>query len=95
MVNIVDVRDVVVPIRSDISKAFIDFSSMTVSVVAVVTYVSLLRSLKCEAHRTADRSPTWDQGLPMGSYRFRGAGGLLGTYGSDRHSLERPDRAGC
>ena len=53
MVNIVDVRDVVVPIPSDISNAFIDFSSMTVSVVAVVTDVSLLRSLKCEAHRTA------------------------------------------
>ena len=53
MVNIVDVRDVVVPIRSDISNAFIDFSSMTVSLVAVVTDVSLLRSLKCEAHRTA------------------------------------------
>ena len=51
MVNIVDVRDVVVPIRSDISNAFIDFSSMTVSVVAVVTDVSLPRSLKCEAHR--------------------------------------------
>jgi hypothetical protein len=66
VLNIVDVRDVVVPIRSDISNAFIDFSSMTVSVVAVVTDVSLLRSLKCEAHRTADRSPTWDQGLPMG-----------------------------
>jgi hypothetical protein len=56
VVNIVDVRDGVVPIRSDISNAFIDFSSMTVSVVAVVTDVSLLRSLKCEAHRTAARS---------------------------------------
>jgi hypothetical protein len=55
VVNIVDVRDVVVPIRSDISNAFVDFSSMTVSVVAVVTDVSLLRSLKCEAHRTAAR----------------------------------------
>jgi hypothetical protein len=43
VVNIVDVRDVVVPIRSDISNAFIDFSSMTVSVVAVVTDVSLLK----------------------------------------------------
>jgi len=53
VVNIVDVRDVVVPIRSDISNAFIDFSSMTVSVVAVVTDVSLLSSLKCEAHRSA------------------------------------------
>jgi hypothetical protein len=52
VVNIVDVRDVVAPIRSDISNAFIDFSSMTVSVVAVVTDASLLRSLKCEAHRT-------------------------------------------
>jgi hypothetical protein len=55
VVNIVDVRDVVIPIRSDISNAFIAFSSMTVSVVAVVTDVSLLRSLTCEAHRTADR----------------------------------------
>jgi hypothetical protein len=55
VVNIVDVRDVVVPICSDISNAFIDFSSMTVSVVAVVTDVSLLRSLKREAHRTAAR----------------------------------------
>ena len=57
MVNIVDVRGVVVPIRSDISNAFIDISSMTVSVVAVVTDVSLRRSLKCEAHRTADLAP--------------------------------------
>jgi D(-)-tartrate dehydratase len=39
VVNIVDVRDVVVPIRSDISNAYIDFTSMTVSVVAVVTDV--------------------------------------------------------
>ncbi|MGH3348957.1 MAG: mandelate racemase/muconate lactonizing enzyme family protein [Nocardioides sp.] len=35
--RIVEVRDVVVPIRSDISNAYIDFSGMTVSVVAVVT----------------------------------------------------------
>ena len=39
MVNIVDVRDVVVPIRSDIRNAYIDFSTMTVSVVALVTDV--------------------------------------------------------
>ena len=35
--RIVEVRDVVVPIRSDIRNAYIDFSGMTVSVVAVVT----------------------------------------------------------
>lgn len=39
MVNIVEVRDVVVPIRSDIRNAYIDFSSMTVSVIALVTDV--------------------------------------------------------
>ncbi len=39
MVNIVEVRDVVVPIRSDIRNAYIDFSTMTVSVVALVTDV--------------------------------------------------------
>jgi D(-)-tartrate dehydratase len=39
MVSIVDVRDIVVPIRSDIRNAYIDFSRMTVSVVAVVTDV--------------------------------------------------------
>jgi D(-)-tartrate dehydratase len=36
-VNIVDVRETVVPIKSAISNAYIDFSQMTVSVVAVVT----------------------------------------------------------
>ncbi len=40
MVNIVEVRDVVVPIRSDIRNAYIDFSTMTVSVVALVTDVA-------------------------------------------------------
>lgn len=39
MVRIVDVRDVVVPIRSDMRNAYIDFSAMTVSVIAVVTDV--------------------------------------------------------
>jgi L-alanine-DL-glutamate epimerase-like enolase superfamily enzyme len=39
VVTIVDVRDVVVPIRSDIRNAYIDFSKMTVSVVAVHTDV--------------------------------------------------------
>jgi D(-)-tartrate dehydratase len=39
VVNIVDVRDVVVPIRSDIRNAYIDFSTMTVSAVALVTDV--------------------------------------------------------
>jgi len=36
-VRIVDVRETVVPIRSDIRNAFIDFSHMTASVVALVT----------------------------------------------------------
>jgi L-alanine-DL-glutamate epimerase-like enolase superfamily enzyme len=36
-VRIVDVRETVVPIKSAISNAYIDFSQMTVSVVAVVT----------------------------------------------------------
>ncbi|HEX8664817.1 MAG TPA: mandelate racemase/muconate lactonizing enzyme family protein [Beijerinckiaceae bacterium] len=38
-VTIVDVRETVVPIKSAISNAYIDFSQMTVSVVAVVTDV--------------------------------------------------------
>src|SRR3546814_482809 len=37
--RIVDVRDTVVPIKSAIRNAYIDFSQMTVSVVAVVTDV--------------------------------------------------------
>jgi hypothetical protein len=73
VVNIVDVRNVVVPIRSDISNAFIDFSSMTVSVVAVVTDVSLLRSLKCEAHRTAALAPHHSV-LRIGRARVVGGG---------------------
>jgi D(-)-tartrate dehydratase len=39
MVNIVEVRDTVVPIQSRIRNAYIDFSKMTVSVVAVITDV--------------------------------------------------------
>ena len=39
LVAILDVRDVVVPIRSRISNAYIDFNRMNVSVVAVVTDV--------------------------------------------------------
>ena len=35
--KIVDIRDTVVPIKSDIANAYIDFSKMTVSVVAVIT----------------------------------------------------------
>jgi D(-)-tartrate dehydratase len=35
--KIVDVRETVVPIRSDIRNAFIDFRQMTVSVVAIIT----------------------------------------------------------
>jgi L-alanine-DL-glutamate epimerase-like enolase superfamily enzyme len=38
-VAIIDVRETVVPIKSAISNAYIDFSQMTVSVVAVVTDV--------------------------------------------------------
>lgn len=37
--RIVDVRDTIVPIKSDIANAYIDFSKMTASVVAVVTDV--------------------------------------------------------
>src|SRR3546814_11090819 len=37
--RIVDVRDTAVPIKSAIRNAYIDFSQMTVSVVAVVTDV--------------------------------------------------------
>ena len=37
--KIVDIRDTVVPIKSDIANAYIDFSKMTVSVVAVITDV--------------------------------------------------------
>ncbi len=37
--KILDVRETVAPIRSDISNAFIDFRQMTVSVVAIVTDV--------------------------------------------------------
>jgi L-alanine-DL-glutamate epimerase-like enolase superfamily enzyme len=38
-VKIVDVRDTIIPIKSDIANAYIDFSKMTASVVAVVTDV--------------------------------------------------------
>jgi hypothetical protein len=37
--RIVAIRDIVAPIKSDIANAYIDFSTMTVSVVAVVTDV--------------------------------------------------------
>ncbi len=37
--RIVDIRDTVVPIKSDIRNAYVDFSQMTVSVVALVTDV--------------------------------------------------------
>ena len=39
MVRIVDIRETVVPIKSEIRNAYIDFSQMTVSVLAVVTDV--------------------------------------------------------
>jgi L-alanine-DL-glutamate epimerase-like enolase superfamily enzyme len=38
-VRIVDIRDAVVPIKSQIRNAFIDFSQMTVSVLAIITDV--------------------------------------------------------
>ncbi len=38
--QIIDVRETVVPIRSDIRNAFIDFSMMTVSVAALITDVT-------------------------------------------------------
>src|SRR5437763_7188060 len=37
--NILDIRETVVPIKSEIRNAYIDFSQMTVSVVALVTDV--------------------------------------------------------
>ncbi len=37
--RIIDVREKIVPIKSDISNAYIDFSKMTVSVVAIITDV--------------------------------------------------------
>ena len=37
--RIVDIRETVVPIKSQIRNAFIDFSQMTVSVLALVTDV--------------------------------------------------------
>jgi hypothetical protein len=39
MVAVVDVRDIVVPIQSPIRNAYIDFSKMNVSIVAIVTDV--------------------------------------------------------
>ena len=39
MVRIVDIRETVVPIKSEIRNSYIDFSQMTVSVVALVTDV--------------------------------------------------------
>jgi len=39
VVRIVDIRETVVPIRSEIRNAYIDFSQMTVSVLALVTDV--------------------------------------------------------
>ena len=39
VVRIIDVRETVVPIRSEIRNAYIDFSQMTVSVIALITDV--------------------------------------------------------
>jgi hypothetical protein len=38
-VRIIDIRETVVPIKSQIRNAFIDFSQMTVSVLALITDV--------------------------------------------------------
>jgi D(-)-tartrate dehydratase len=35
--RIVDIRETVVPIQSEIRNAYVDFSQMTVSVVALIT----------------------------------------------------------
>ena len=40
LVKIVDIREMVVPIKSAIRNAFIDFSQMTVSVLALITDVN-------------------------------------------------------
>src|SRR5262245_35786631 len=37
--RIVDIRETVVPIKSDLRNAYVDFSQMTVSVVAIITDV--------------------------------------------------------
>src|SRR4030088_3535782 len=37
--KIVDIREIAVPIKSDIRNAYIDFSQMTVSVLALITDV--------------------------------------------------------
>ena len=37
--KIVDIREIAVPIKSDIRNAYIDFSQMTVSALAVITDV--------------------------------------------------------
>src|SRR6202035_4580080 len=37
--KLVDIREIVVPIKSDIRNSYIDFSQMTVSVLAVITDV--------------------------------------------------------
>src|ERR1019366_10119424 len=37
--NIVDIREIVVPIKSEIRNSYIDFSQMTVSVLALITDV--------------------------------------------------------
>ena len=50
--RIVAVRDIVSPIRSNIANAYIDFSQMTASVVAVVT------DLKVEAGRWSATAST-------------------------------------
>ncbi len=35
--KLVDIREIVVPIKSNIRNSYIDFSQMTVSVLAVIT----------------------------------------------------------
>ena len=46
--RIVDIRETVVPIKSKIRNAYIDFSQMTVSVLALVTAFRLRQHVKGE-----------------------------------------------
>jgi len=43
--KIVDIREIVVPIKSNIRNSYIDFSQMTVSVLALITDVMAMANL--------------------------------------------------
>ena len=75
--RIVAIKDIVSPIRSDIANAYIDFSQMTASVVAVVTDVKV------------DRKPV--VGFGFNSNGRYGRHGLLGvsSHGSTRPNQKR------